>query len=111
MKILILSTLIGLLSVCARSEPKDSTVFPLLTVKCDQAAARLEIEVSYVEDLEGLHAPLDGRYDFEKLVRREEIPGTTRPDYTTSVETFRQQCSLNGQEFIVEITGKAFAGS
>lgn len=108
MKQVALLVVVALSPVCSWSEPRDSTVFPLLTVTCDEGSARLELAVSYVADIDGLHDPSHGRYDFEKLVHWEEIPGTSRPDYKSSVETFRQECSLNGQRFTIEIAGKIF---
>jgi hypothetical protein len=111
MKQFTLFVIIGFTSLCAWSEPRDGTVFPMLTVNCDAKAERLEIVVSYVQDLDGLHDPSHGRYDFEKLVHWEEIPGTARPDYKSSVETFRQICALKGESFEIEIMGKLFAGS
>jgi hypothetical protein len=67
--------------------------------------------VTYVDDIDGLHDPANGRFDFQKIVHWEEIVGSTRPDYRTSVDTFRQKCKLRGQEFEVVITGHLFAGS
>jgi hypothetical protein len=98
-------------SMNARSEPKDGVVWPLLTVTCNTSQSQLEIAVTYVDDIEGLHDPAHGRYDFGKIVHWEEIVGSTRPDYKTSVDTFRENCTLKGQEFQVVITGHLFAGS
>ncbi len=107
--ILLVAALVS--SVNAWAEKQDGVAWPLLTVTCNASQGQLKIAVTYVDDIAGLHDPAHGRYDFERIAHREEIAGSTRPDYKTSVDTFRQKCALEGQEFEVVITGHLFSGS
>src|SRR5262245_57866816 len=111
MKYVIAIIIAALFLANASSELKDGVVWPLLTVSCNESQSRLELSVAFVDDIAGLHDPAQGRYDFEKIAHWEEIPGSARPDYRTSVDTFRQKCKLAGEEFEVVITGHLFAGS
>jgi hypothetical protein len=111
MKNILLTIFALLFSISGWSEPKDGVAWPLLTVTCDTSQNKLDIVVTYVDDIEGMHDPLHGRYDLQEMAHWEEIPDTPGPDYKTSVDTFTQKCMLAGEEFEVVITGHQFAGS
>jgi hypothetical protein len=102
-----------LVATIANSGPEkigDGVMEELLTVSCEPALSRLKIEVSYVDDIEGLHDPQKGKYDISQLAHRKET-GPGPQDYENSVETFEQKCVLSGEEFAIVIEGYQWAGS
>ena len=85
-------------------------VEPFLSVVCDPENENLDIEVSYVDDIAGMHDPDAGRYEIDRLAHRKQI-GPGPRDYESMEDTVIRKCILKSKEYVVVIRGHHWAGS